>query len=58
MWLSLFGVFFSVVLGCHGLCLNVLLICTTISGPLIDQECCSVKNSVYVPPLVFMEVNG
>jgi hypothetical protein len=32
-----FGALFSVVLGCPGLCLDVLLICMTIGGPLAGQ---------------------
>jgi hypothetical protein len=34
MWLLPFGVPFLVVLGCHGLCLEVLLIYLIVSGPM------------------------
>jgi hypothetical protein len=36
-WLPLFGVFFLIALGCPRLCLNVLLICMNVGGPLIGQ---------------------
>jgi hypothetical protein len=38
MWLMLFGVFCLVILGCLGLCLDVLLICLTACGPLASQR--------------------
>jgi hypothetical protein len=37
MWLPPFRVFFSVILGCPRLCLDVLLIYMTIGGPLTSQ---------------------
>jgi hypothetical protein len=46
MWLPLFGLFFSIALGCLGLCLDVSLICMIVGGPLVGQgalrcgKCC------------------
>jgi hypothetical protein len=37
MWLPLFGVFFSIALGCPELCLDVSLICMIVGGPLVGQ---------------------
>jgi len=38
MWFPLFGVFFSLALGCLGLCLDVLLICMIAGSPLVGQR--------------------
>jgi hypothetical protein len=48
---------FSVVLGCPGLCLDILLICTTVGVLWQVKECCGVENGVYVLLLVFVEGN-
>jgi len=55
MWLPLFGVFFSIALGCPGLCLGVSLICMIVGGPLVGQERCGVENGAYMPLSVFGE---
>jgi hypothetical protein len=40
------------------LCIDVLLNCMTVGGPLWQaKECCDVKNGAYVSLLVFMERN-
>jgi len=38
MWIPPFEVLFLVVLGCPGLCLDVLLICMIVGGPLASQR--------------------
>jgi hypothetical protein len=57
MWLPPFVVLFSVVLGCPGLCLDILLICMTVGVLWQVKECCGVENGAYVLLLVFVEGN-